>query len=1559
MSQKLLKAKPIYVDTDTADKKIGPGAAAFIKNYRNNFNKNPSGNEGGNFGVGTPLQSTQQTVKVVLPAGINKRIGGKEFEETNEYYFNNWNSNGNHGIYKINGSDLTCDEIIVDSLLDFSLDPRYQISPDRIALNVIYITDSSGNKTIFEKFYLFTERNNWQRWINVQAAIATKGFNETLFPYYKVKFPFFDRKELIEYASRPPFLPPTFSEIPAVASDIGKQNKLLKTSTQLAYRYIYTDGRPTAVSAYSEPYYLIETACNINNQGLPRGLRFTLLAGGPHVEKIQILKRNCNNDFVIYDTIDKYDTCGDNSPENIGTSYWNRTNPFSGFNYDEGTNTITYDYYGDKESILFDNSATGDLYFQTELPIKSSTLSDAGDAILMANNLKFYNNFDCETLNNIQLSVTQKSTSSGGCDIKTVKISCYAYIGEQGHSPQVVYVNNSDNIHKFGGISYKEFPADPIVIRNEFSDHYDLILGAKEGFIGYLAGTPYFAIGQQYIASANGSLTFIGPINAANENQMELIAETVKANGFFVQKFDFIVPAANYIFRIASHKNTTSSVYELTSTYVQYADRWQDIIAHWTGGRINPGNFNKDFEINACSGDVDLWTTTGLNTLIIYTPPPLEYYSDNERFIDGYFTESATSKIGWEGALYKPRLGDNSLKQTGVYTDHNGFFFGYSTKSRANQGEIVFTFYANCALIAERARTAVNLDDRSGYFTSNINFADTNGGVVGEHNRLHIKGKITNCDGNSGISGVAITPNGVQSFFSDGTGNYDVILHPQSDQSPGAEVLGSHRGRLFFNAGGQCLFSSCDCSCVATVDFEFGVVSCISGQPIIYPQSIDKSLKLLISNVNGPKGGGRYGVSIVGFDSAERANYAQLIDYVDIPTFLETGVFTPSQINWVILGDLNLPSWVKSISFFITRNLNYKSYLQWVGDKIEFIDVNGNIVADGSGAIRARITIQSLLDFNLANNYATTVGYQFVQGDEIRFYDDGAGKLFTPDAVSGFMDYQILGSNFNESIQGQIASTITTGDTSTTTTVNTPVTETDGKSFIIPYDSRLLALKDKCGFWIELIRPKGEAELELYSEVTNKYPVINGELMGTLQSGTLNFFDTYYQNRSIIISDCSGKALLHPFESSSITDFWGADCPSTGRITVRDPEVKQYWDEQEVTKSDELLNNARVNGIGIFRGKRSRFPGEKRGGIVAVHVEEKIILFICENDVFVTSYNEKFVQVQANSGYVTSTLDQIIGDPSKKAGITHGCSEEDRGTIGFEKGIAWWLDRKNATPVIFDYEQGPYKSTKPEELAAENKSYFINKVTHLINFNKTTPDPLLNLIETSSGYDPKNNDIIFTFRPRVNLNTDPQYYVNNEREVKIPMQETFVFNLDQKKWVNFTGYTPEGYGTLRSAISGQELISFVNGLPYFHNSENFANFNTFYGVKTETVIDMAFSGIEAQLDDKAKVFQSILLQLKGDAFFVDKIVTDNPRMFSYIPLFYWNKKFNIWFATILGDGNTYPDPNHMVPSQLIDGQRINGFYARVRIVKGPETLDQYFELDKIAVRICGSEKTDK
>lgn len=1557
--QKLLKNKPVFVDTDTADGELKNNSARFIKGIRSNFNKNSEGTEGGNFGVGTPLQSNLLLIAIPLPTtGINHCCGYKEFEETNEGYYCNWNSDKQFGVYRLNGDSLTCDTVKVDPILNLSIDPRNYISADRMILKVVYITDTNGNKVVFEKFLIFTDGFNWQFWINVESAIATNGFDSTLFPYYNPVYPHFDKTDLIQYAPRPPIFPATFTEVPFSSSDIGKENHLLEKSTQIGYKYIYTDGRVTALSAYSEPFYLKSSPCNITDQGLTRCLKYKLYAGGPNVEKIQIYRRNCNNDFVLYDTIDKFSTCDENAPDIINNKFWMRVKPFDGYNYDSSDNSIEYTYCGDKECTPVANDAVnGDTFFQTALPIKSVAAADAGDAVLFSNNLKNYNNFSCETLGNIKINVLPPGTSTGdGCAPKTVKISVYAYIREGVVTNQVVYHDGADNERFFGGLKItgpggpgNNFPigtATSVLITKAESTKFNLSLGDKDGFIGYLCGTPYYAVGVQYAVDGNRTLTEVDVIDRANATQMAFVLNVIKGNGYFIQKFDFTVPAGNYVFRIAGHRATVDQDFSKTSTYVMgIFDRNTIFDAK---SQFAVPDAKKEIEINACNGDVDTFNIPGLQMLNIFSP--FTNTDSNWRFVDGYFTESPDSNIGMEICLYRPRLGQNSLKISGTYTDSNGFFFAYSSRSRANEGEVIFSFYANCYYQDERQHTNINQKGVSGYFANqNINWADNNGGKIGEHNRLHLKGKITNCDTGAGISSVGVTLGSSRTFFSDGEGNYEIIFH--------GGYTGERNNNMFFNAGGSCLFSACDCICVPPEPVDTGSLSCISGQSRNVLPNIDKQYKLISSDEAGLKGGGMYGIAVVGWDDAERATFANLIEYVNIPTFLETGVFSPSSLTWEILDQLKLPPEIKSISFFLSKNLNYKSYIQWVGDKIEFLDNTGTIVEDGSGAIRARITIQSLLDFNVENNFATTVGYQFVQGDSLRVYDDGSGTLFPPDASTGFMDYQILGTNFNESVEGQISVAVTDETTGTVTTTTKPATDTDGKSFIIPYDSRLLKLKDKCGFWIELIRPKDCVDIEIYGEIPGKYPVENGELMFGKTGGDLVAFDTFYQTRSIKIQDCTGKAFLHPFESASITDFWGEGCTSLGRTTVKDPEVKQYWDQTEVTKSDEFVNNGRVNGIGTFRGKTSSFAGQKRGGIVAMHVGTSVMVFICENDVFVTGYNQNYVQAQANTGFVVVNLDKVIGDPSPKPEITHGCSLEDRATIVFEKELSLYLDRKNGIPIIFPY-------SRAQDISQENRSWFINKTTYLINYNKGLSDAerLLNLMETCAGYDPKNNDYIITFRPRNNMGSSVQNFINNERETKIPLQETFVFNLDQKKWTNFTGYTPEFYGSLRSSISGKELITFVNGQPYFHNSilpkENIT-FNEFYGVQTEPVVEVTISGLEDGLGDKVKTAQGITVKSNGPCFFIDKITTDNKKAFSYIPLVYFERVYNVWYAALRCDFNTYPDSEHPVPSQLIDGKLINGLYFRLRFVINPQNTNNYFEFDNVALRVSAVEKSDK
>jgi hypothetical protein len=228
-------------------------------------------------------------------------------------------------------------------------------------------------------------------------------------------------------------------------------------------------------------------------------------------------------------------------------------------------------------------------------------------------------------------------------------------------------------------------------------------------------------------------------------------------------------------------------------------------------------------------------------------------------------------------------------------------------------------------------------------------------------------------------------------------------------------------------------------------------------------------------------------------------------------------------------------------------------------------------------------------------------------------------------------------------------------------------------------------------------------------------------------------------------------------------------------------------------------------------------------------------------------------------------------------------------------------------------------------------------------------------MEICAGVDPLTGDINLTFRPRYGLASHPQYFVNDEREIFYDMQETFVFNPFKLRWTHFAGYTPEGYGTLSQATSGQEMITFAAGAPWFHNSDGQTSFNNFYGVQTNDVLDVPLNFD----DEKVKIFQNLVVETPGGSYFADRIYTEDKKLYSYIPLAYFQRKEQVLYGRFLANMGTYPNPNKPVPSLLIDGKRVFGKVAVVRLVGDPNNQSNYAELNYIEYRITGSERSKK
>jgi hypothetical protein len=1528
--QQLKQIRPLSVNTDIDELLMKDTEARFLKNYRIGINVNDNLNtgtgdgapQGSNFGKGTAIQSsTPAAAGLVLPEGKNQCIGSYECQETNELYWFNWNSNGNHGVYRLNGKDATAQVVYVNSCLNFSNDPKNSLD-NRVYLKVVYGTNDEGIREITAKYLLFTDGNDVQHWIDVETSIATDGFNPLTFPYFAPVPPHFNSCDLISYNIIPPFFCPTWTIVPFTNTDAGKNNSLLNKSTQFAYQFIYRDGRTSVLSPDSVNLYINGNGCSELNTNNPRCADVVIGAGNSMVEKIRILFRNCGGNFFLYDTVDKYEKCA------TGAFY---TRKISLPGYDPVTNTFVYRYCGDKECSLF--SVTDAIRVQNDIPLKSYVLTPIGNSILLVNNLYGFDNFPCETLNNITATTSIATPVQGICVSKTVTIKVMA---TSAGTPIVLGQPDGDVVYSF--ISSPN-------IRIDYNAGYTHVAN-KKGLIGYLAGTPYATVGTQYVIDTAGVKTKVDILNFYDNNVHNSIGNVFAAGSYYATEFIFVVPAGNYVFRLASATTTLEDVdYQQTSTYVTSVANVR---------QMNPSNNHvlevdnedytvKEILINACDGDVDVFAQQDHKMLIIR--PPQLTNTTREKLFFGYVTDTdKVDKKGQELLNYIVNEGYPETIISGIFTDHNGFYFISVRNGGANNAEVQFwgeyncemTFQANAIIQTHVGRRAKGQK----IFEVNLNIASVNAGVYKECNEVKVLGKIIDSSGN-GVSGVNVVVTRGGSTLTNSAGEFTLKVHKGNARGIPNYLGVTILDYIVFNSIGGCAILSADCTCIPMQQYIQPPSNCSCTVPRIYPVTITRTVRYVSTAANSLKGGGRYGLAIVGRDGSGHQGFANNFTYVNVPTFLQTGVFQPTILTWSVTDDFVLPDWVKYVSFYRTKNLNFDTYIQWVGDKIQYLNARGEIILTTDEAVRAKITIQSLLDFNLQNNFATTVGYQFVPGDILRIYDNGDGELFKVDASNSFMDYPVLGSTFGQSI------------TQSSTINNVVTTETlTGNSFIIAYDKRLNALKDKCSFWIEILRPHQCEDREIYYEICGTYAVENGKIAGGVKTGVLNTWDTYFQNRLIRPLDCAAKTFAHPFESNAITDFWGSGCDSNGRITVIDENAEQKWFGDDAIKSDDFANEGRINGLGTFRElNRKNFSGQDWGPIIAAHAERSIVCFICQNDWFLSDFNMNFLRTTPD-GLIIANLDTNLGQPHQKVGYTWGCEFEDNATIIFDDGVAIWADRKNAGVVLMDYRGAGDIS------AQNNKSYFVTKFRQVIQANEAlAPGQYLsNLTDIVAVKDPKNKEYIITFRPRRNNSADLTSFVNDERETHVDHQETFAFNLEQQEWVRFLGYTPEHYGVLRHSITGIEMITFANGLPYFMNNNSERTFDTFYGIETDQVITAPVNIDPA----KVKIFQSVTVESNNMPYFLDLIFTDDVNSFSYVPLAYWQKREGIWYTELQRNMNTYPTSikNDQVLSMLVDGKRIFGTFVMLRFVRDPNQRNGYNELNNIWMRFTGSERSE-
>lgn len=1597
MAQKPERTLPIFMNVDAAFERLDPNESPFLKGVESGINANPAIGSNNPTGEGqnavdlTPTRSNIEVPGILLPSGYNKTAGSFESVVTREAYVFNYNDQGQHSIWVLSGDTGQWSKVVQDPNLPIVSDQTAFLADHRVRIRVIY----DENKNVIEKFLLFTNAAGWQGWINVVAAIATNGFDATAFPYYGLKQPHFDRRELLEWAVRPPMLNPTVIALQNTSADTNKVNRTIDQVFQFCFKFNYTDGRYTTVSPYSLPYINKSEQYLSDPDLLPKNALLTLYAGSCMVESIDLYVRFTApkqagipskatwGDWMKYDRLYKYTGATGNPSDVLATEYWTRTNPWSNYSYDPIQNAIQYIFDNSRLPELVDQNMTNRL--QNDIPIESVSLVDLNDGTALGDNLVGYDNLPFGTIDNLDVSVQEKKNMV--CPLPTRKVRLYAYIGRPNDDfsfiSQVGWFVGPDTQMRWGAMNVG--PQTLALFDVQQSKSFDLDFSDHTAFVCYAKGTPYYSVGNWYVVGSNNIYTKLPALLDFSSNDVLASVQTTLLSGnYYMCVFDFELPAGRYDFAIGRHNVSLSGDFRNTSTYVYGLANSRVTVTTPTTINNAPGvlrvvkpnaivTYLKEMEIDCTNGDVDVWGN-GKDLFYIYCPYPAIHGNGAYRFIEGYIKESPANPLPLELFPYALNIGADDW---GQITDKNGFYWAYTKKNNSDTANIEVTCKLNCTypFHFELPNNTLNI----GFvINGNAYLTDHNNGVVGDCNRILVSGKITDPTGLIPYANISVSIANGSTVLTQQDGTFVLVVHNGQNMN--------RIDNMYVNASGNFLITLDGCGFIPLYVFNESFASCAFCTVRNYPFPINQKILIQGGTQQSLKENGTYNIGVAVADLAGRLGFVNLVKVQSVPSFIQRQDILATFFRLLINGPLKFNSQFKWFAPYVTNTVNVRRYFQWVGDSIQYIDNQENVVDDPTSAVFCSIAIDSFYNYALSKNFSILSTYQFSPDDRIRFLDNGNNALFP---AGQELDMQILGTNYNEAamtaniippssatpiinntINNTVNNTVNTS-AATPTSTTTAATQKNNVSItlFVKYDSRLNPLKDQNGFWIEIYTPVQQAQEVQYNELQWS-PIINGEVAQfvDIQGGIpvyafpteldLSFWDTYLFFRSIAIPNVGDKYLSHPFESPNVSDSFGANVSSGGRMWEKNDDASQQWLPADIIPSDDFIGNGILNGLGTFRAeKRKNFGLYPTGPIQAMHSERSIIFVLCQNDWFTVNFDFHFTFPNPE-GVMVTNLDGNISKPAQKIGSNFGMQPEDTGSLVFFDHNIFWYDQKNEAYVFCDYRNAVDASDIKDENGKPLgcKSYFSMKTRNIARWNRAHEDK--DRFDVVAGVDEIRNNIHVTFRPRRNNSNDLRSYVNKRRNIAVTQQETIVYNVPTRRWTRFTGFTPEAYGKIKGASTGIEFIAFAAGKSYFHNLCN-QSFLQFFGIQTEPVITTVFNKPE----DISKVAIATSYDTNDSilALYLDLIYTSFYNSFSYIPMNYFKLKSGEIYSQILRDMNSYPpiDPALQYLNMLQDGKRIYDVIFVMRFVGNPQTLNEYFQMNNAYAVLTEDKPTRK
>lgn len=1539
-SQKIIPSNGMDLSVD--ESYMPESMARFIKGWNllvnnNQSNDNDGGLENGaNAYVFTPEQANELFATQSMPLGINKCIHGGYVTETNRFYSCIWNSNGNHSIWQLDGKSRTATKVIESSCLDFKYDAKHFISQTRFTYATYDYFDKNSNVKKTKTWIFLTDDNSRTKQINVEDAIATNGFT----------IPFFNEGDCCNICTMITMGSPSkpigcIDIIPVPRPDTPeekiKPNVLNFRTWQFRLKAIDVWGRESIHGIISKQYYNSpSTSCTPDESKYPRLLDISFDAGCKWIASYQLEYRNCGvgnadelqSDWKAYEIIDKYSDCDANGiyQENfwdrtIYSKYFQLLTEQNNINYNQVTNIFTVRFSGDKEVKGIPNSETS--ITQNYIANKSNSLFKLGNKIGVANNERGFNPLLCAQKDAIKFNLLDESNAD--CNILSYrKVTIWGYIFSplDNKTTNIRFIEPTSSSPKetiaYGqagrtnGTYTTGSPKDnPYYYEQYFTD--------TKHFVMYAVGhKDIYAIGKQYDISDPNNPIEVGVMDKRDNGK------------HIIQKWELLMPAGKYVLALGDPKKGLAKG-------VNDEELYRNSSANMIGltSLSNPGTLvNEQYEIlvDCVNGDVELKNTP---IMIWDLTRDVENGIGNiANAISTYALHeiSANNIIGYEMANVTPTSNSNGNIFFSKKTDRNGHLFGTTKGSGIGAGtQLQFELNVfDCNTNSNEIIETEPSDASSQYQSLNSTlFFNT----IKQSKIFKIKGKILDCSTsnlNNPIEGIVVVLQNGRSAITNSMGEYEIISH--FNRQPFNDKL------IINNSINGCVRTRCDDDC--SIDFDMlSIVQPSTCSGLDYTLA-DILLKSSSFNFSKTILQGKYGLGIVledkdclGMETFVQANNNSYVDILDTSNI--------NQIEYDLTGLLGLNDY-SSLSFYITENLTYEEWMEWLVDYLLLEDNNGNIGASLTTPVvepkRLRIYINSLVAYTSYSQSNTS--WQFLKGDLIQFFEMGNGDKIN---VTKIVNYR------------------------------------EGENYVtVEYDNSMNNLYlNQIGLKIRLLRPRVTNQNEEYYQLCKYIKITDGvpdELSGVLdfsnvyrlqrqipvyenvitnQNTIINIYDTQGNVvgtkegvRNISTPTTNNQKRTYALNHHSPSDFWGNKCWGKGRVNVKNPYEKKHRFSTEISLSNGISAEGLTNYLHWFTTLNSTsFDEQVYHSITGIVTGQNILLAICTNDYFTLLYDQNEIGLDKTGVMRANAATNKFGKPRTKVGDDYGCSQNDINTIRFYNGLVFYLDSQRSTLVRHNFEQA--EDFTPIGMKGWLQEKIFTNATY--NLSIIGEDKESKYKQFIAIINPKRNDYILT---SFDLNSSDDNYVNNQRQIALTSNETISVDIiDPKRKLNeMYHFTPEMYGYLLSDEMGIQLLSFKNGFPYIHYPIQDGNNNmylNYYGTQCKRVLE-----IVCNLDNITdKNFLYLETFLKQHQLYIDRIITESGQESRLMPM-WWRRTNNSWMADFKCQTNGITDPNlpnNSNQNSILDGTTLFGKWIKIRFVTKDSDDAKYSELNSIEV----------